>query len=58
MDLEPAVVVREVETVDVAATLSFYVGTKFPSGCVEEVFRLVRGARSSRRRVPRACRRR
>ena len=42
MGLEPRVVTREVQTVDVAATLSLYLGTKFPSGCVgkplEEVF--------------------
>ena len=36
MGLEHEVVVREVETVDVAATLSLVVGTKFPSGCVGE----------------------
>ena len=34
MGLEPQVVTRDVETVDVAATLSLFVGAKFPSGCV------------------------
>ena len=34
MGLRPQVVVREVETVDVAATLALFLGTKLPSGCV------------------------
>jgi arylsulfatase A-like enzyme len=34
MGLPPRVVNRPVETVDVAATLSLLLGTKFPSGCV------------------------
>jgi hypothetical protein len=34
MGLEPQVITREVETVDVAATLALFVGTKFPSGCI------------------------
>ena len=34
MDLTPQVVTREVETVDVAATLSLFLGTKLPSGCI------------------------
>lgn len=36
MAIEPLVVTRGVETVDVAATLSLFVGAKFPSGCVGE----------------------
>jgi len=42
LGLQPRVVRREVETVDVAATLTLLLGTKFPSGCsgrpLEEVF--------------------
>ena len=36
MGLEPQVVTRAEETVDVAPTLSLFVGAKFPSGCVGE----------------------